>query len=263
MAYGVTSDGFIKKMYSVIIDEKKTQAIAMFGPNVDLTDTSLLYKFIQICAMEEALLWDMGESIYWYWYLDNSPTIGKHNDSKNAFGNIEGLVLDSIGNPINNAEVLFWYDWFNPSYVNSDSNGYFIFNDYARIAEITVSKDGYENRDTTIQILPEDTLIINFSLTTSNSKIEPTILTNFKLFQNYPNPFNPNTTIDYYLPKTANTRINIYDISGKKVTTLINKRQNKGFHSIQFNGSKYASGIYYYQLLTNEFSEVKKMVLMK
>ncbi len=89
------------------------------------------------------------------------------------------------------------------------------------------------------------------------------IPTEYTLYQNYPNPFNPNTTINYYLPKSANAKVNIYDMTGKKITTLINEHQNQGFHSIQFNGSNYASGIYYYQLLTKEFSQVKKMVLIK
>lgn len=92
---------------------------------------------------------------------------------------------------------------------------------------------------------------------------EPTIPNNYTLYQNYPNPFNPMTTIKYNLLKNTHVKINIFDLAGKKVTTLINENQNSGIHSVQFDGNKFASGIYYYQLLTPEYSEVKKMVLIK
>jgi len=92
---------------------------------------------------------------------------------------------------------------------------------------------------------------------------EPTIPNNYTLYQNYPNPFNPVTTIKYNILKNTNVKINIFDLAGKKVTTLINENQNSGIHSIQFDGNNFASGIYYYQLLTPEYSEVKKMVLIK
>jgi len=92
---------------------------------------------------------------------------------------------------------------------------------------------------------------------------EPTIPNNYTLYQNYPNPFNPVTTIKYNILKNTHVKINIFDLAGKKVTTLINENQNSGIHSVQFDGNNFASGIYYYQLLTPEYSEVKKMALIK
>ncbi|MEA3500787.1 MAG: lectin like domain-containing protein [Candidatus Marinimicrobia bacterium] len=91
----------------------------------------------------------------------------------------------------------------------------------------------------------------------------PTLPTNYKLFQNYPNPFNSATTIEYSIPKNSQVEISIYDIAGNKITTLLNETKQIGNYKIQFDGSKYASGIYFYQLRTTGYFEVRKMVLVK
>ena len=85
---------------------------------------------------------------------------------------------------------------------------------------------------------------------------------------NYPNPFNPNTTISYSLEKDSEVSVNIYDISGKLITTFQNGYQNQGEHSITWNGmdgfrNKVGAGVYFYQVKTGNFVETKKMVLLK
>jgi len=72
MAYGVTADGFVIKPYSVIIQEKKDKAKAEFGADVDLTPTSPLMKFIEVTTLEEVLLWEMAEALYYSAYLDTA-----------------------------------------------------------------------------------------------------------------------------------------------------------------------------------------------
>ncbi len=94
------------------------------------------------------------------------------------------------------------------------------------------------------------------------------IATDYKLSQNYPNPFNPSTTIEYSLPlnvksETSNVKLVIYDILGRKVKTLVNKKQNPGNYSVQFDGNGLSSGIYYYKLQTGNYVQTKKMILMK
>lgn len=104
------------------------------------------------------------------------------------------------------------------------------------------------------------------------------ILNEFKLFQNYPNPFNPSTIIEYSIPAVASTfslsqdvRITIYDILGREVATLVNSNRKPGSYQVEFNASKFSSGIYYYQLTvnvsgekgTNRFVETKKMVFLE
>lgn len=90
------------------------------------------------------------------------------------------------------------------------------------------------------------------------------MLYNYSLEQNYPNPFNPTTIIKYYLPESNKiVTLDVYDINGRKIKNLINQIQNKGHHEIIFDGKKLPSGIYFYKLETDEFSNVKKMLFIK
>ncbi|MBK8550275.1 MAG: T9SS type A sorting domain-containing protein [Ignavibacteria bacterium] len=86
---------------------------------------------------------------------------------------------------------------------------------------------------------------------------------NYELFQNYPNPFNPVTTINYSLKNQTNVKINIYDASGKLVESMDKGMQRPGIHSVNFNGAEISSGVYYYELLTEYFSDTKRMMLIK
>lgn len=92
---------------------------------------------------------------------------------------------------------------------------------------------------------------------------EPTASKVYKLNQNYPNPFNPVTSISYEIPKEGLVKINVYDITGKEVATLLNEFKNAGSYSITFNGSNLASGVYFYKIETGNFTEVKRMLLVK
>ncbi|MEO8513966.1 MAG: agmatine deiminase family protein [Ignavibacteria bacterium] len=85
----------------------------------------------------------------------------------------------------------------------------------------------------------------------------------FSLYQNYPNPFNPVTKIKFDIPKNSNVSLRIYDITGKEVLKISDAYMNAGSYSYQWNASGYASGIYFYKLVSGEFSEVKKMILVK
>jgi predicted GH43/DUF377 family glycosyl hydrolase len=86
---------------------------------------------------------------------------------------------------------------------------------------------------------------------------------NFVLNQNYPNPFNPSTTIKFTLPKTEFVELKVYNILGKELATLVSNKLNQGNHTYQFDGRNLASGIYYYQLVTGDYREVKKMILLR
>jgi Secretion system C-terminal sorting domain len=85
----------------------------------------------------------------------------------------------------------------------------------------------------------------------------------FFLHQNYPNPFNPVTKIKFDLPKSSNTKIMIYDVLGRLVTTLVNENLKPGSFEVEWDGSWYASGVYFYSLVSEEFVETRKMVLLK
>ena len=85
----------------------------------------------------------------------------------------------------------------------------------------------------------------------------------FALQQNYPNPFNPSTTIRYSTPKETGVKLEVYNIVGEKVATLVDQKQAAGLHSVQFEASNFGSGFYVYKLTTNEGSLSKKMMLVR
>ncbi|MFC2093100.1 T9SS type A sorting domain-containing protein [Bacteroidota bacterium] len=93
--------------------------------------------------------------------------------------------------------------------------------------------------------------------------ISTEVPTLFSLSQNYPNPFNPTTYIRFDLPKSSSVRLFVFDALGREVSTLINEKLAPGIYEVDWNGSDYPSGVYYYKLMTDNFSETKKMILVK
>lgn len=91
-----------------------------------------------------------------------------------------------------------------------------------------------------------------------SSKIET-----YSLLQNYPNPFNPSTNIEYKIPSNGFVSLKVFDILGKELVSLVNKQQDAGTYSVQFDASNLSSGLYFYQLRSGDFIEHKKMLLLK
>jgi hypothetical protein len=85
----------------------------------------------------------------------------------------------------------------------------------------------------------------------------------YKMSQNYPNPFNPSTTIKFDLPKTSDVRLEVYNLAGQIVQTIINKKIPAGSHQVEFNAHNLSSGVYYYRIHVGEFQDVKKMILLR
>lgn len=86
----------------------------------------------------------------------------------------------------------------------------------------------------------------------------------YNLYQNYPNPFNPTTSIEYFLPKQSLVTLKVYDLVGKEVATLVNNDTRKeGLHQVSFDGTNLSSGIYYYKITAGEFTDIRKMMLVK
>jgi hypothetical protein len=83
------------------------------------------------------------------------------------------------------------------------------------------------------------------------------------LFQNYPNPFNPATTISYGLPLPGHVLLQVYDLRGREVATLVNENLNAGSHTAIWNAAGFASGVYLYRLQVGEFEQVRKMILLR
>lgn len=124
---------------------------------------------------------------------------------------------------------------------------------------------------TLLNFAPNDSSVITFDnlsitkvMPTSNED-ELTTVRTLTLYQNYPNPFNPSTLIGFSLPSTSAVTIEVFDLAGRKVATILNNKiHTSGTYSYQFDASNLSSGVYFYQLSTQDgFNSIKKMTLIK
>jgi hypothetical protein len=152
------------------------------------------------------------------------------------------------------------------------SGGVFLSTDYG--ATWTQVNDGLRN--TAVQSLASTSTLL-FAGTTkasvwsrplsemANSVISPSGLhpTAFSLGQNYPNPFNPVTKIQFTIVDRQLTIVNVYDLMGREVATLVNEVKEPGTYAVQFDGSNLASGVYLYRLTAGSFVQTRKMIVVK
>lgn len=115
------------------------------------------------------------------------------------------------------------------------------------------------------EIIPTDLTTTLCLSVTDNSKGESDTedKSKYSLNQNSPNPFNPTTTISYNIPTSGFTSIKVFDISGRLVSTLVSEYKETGTHNVVFDGSNLATGVYYYKLEADGFTDIKKMILIK
>jgi hypothetical protein len=91
----------------------------------------------------------------------------------------------------------------------------------------------------------------------------PEVPDKFALNQNYPNPFNPSTEISFGLPVASHVDLTIYNVLGQKVETLVDREMEAGSHTVTWNADKVSSGVYFYRITTKDFTETKKMLMLK
>lgn len=142
--------------------------------------------------------------------------------------------------------------WFTNSYFNSPST-----RNYKSVSCM--------NKSTATSLALADSIHIvsNDPITTGIQNISSELPEKFCLSQNYPNPFNPNTKIRFQISKTADVKLEVYDVRGKQIETLVNQELRTGTYEVDFNGNKYSSGIYFYKIFTSDFIETRKMMLVK
>jgi len=85
----------------------------------------------------------------------------------------------------------------------------------------------------------------------------------YKLYDNYPNPFNPSTSIKYSVPNTSDVKLEVFNLIGEKISTLVNEVKQPGTYEVTFSAGNLSSGVYFYKISANEFSDVKKLMLLK
>lgn len=167
--------------------------------------------------------------------------------SSSSFNDYATIKYSSTGNQV-------WLQRYN-GVGNNDDNAIAIASDNSGNVIITGSSWSDSNYT--------DYATIKYSQLVNVNQISNSIPKNYFLYQNYPNPFNPVTVISYQLEVNSNTSLKIYDVLGNEVKTLINEKQNAGIYSIDWNASSFPSGIYYYKIITEKFSDTKKMCLIK
>jgi len=152
---------------------------------------------------------------------------------------------------VNNGGTLYYFRGWNGSglgsYTSADSTG----------IDTAVTINSYNNA--IVQTA-------RWTTTVGVTNIGTEIPTVYSLFQNYPNPFNPSTTINFSIPKNGLVKIKVYDMTGKEVAVLVNEFKPAGNYKVDFSEREYgslASGVYYYKIESNEFTDIKKMILIK
>lgn len=168
---------------------------------------------------------------------------------------INTVLNDSAANPISGGTAPFTGS-YKPSKVlsgfnNSNINGTWILKIYDRTSGNTGMLKAWS---------------LNFVIGTNPigiNNISSEIPSGYSLSQNFPNPFNPVTNIKFQLPKAGLVKLSVYDILGREVVTLLNNELDAGSYNFDWNASNYSSGVYFCKLETDEFSAIKKMMLIK
>ena len=104
---------------------------------------------------------------------------------------------------------------------------------------------------------------VEITITSVSNEFDLSVPKGFTLLQNYPNPFNPSSTIKFGIPEGAIVKLEVYNMLGQKVKTLVDERKSAGFHTVTFDATNLTSGMYIYRIKTIGFVQVKKMMLVK
>ena len=172
----------------------------------------------------------------------------------------------SWGRPVRITPVSPVMDWTYPSITpisDADSNYYYV--------NMIIQKDtipgsyvlGAVNGPSLAQQMFVRIKVSRDSIIAGKKNISNELPNDYKLYQNYPNPFNPITNIKFDLSKSLHAKLIVYDMLGKELATLVNEKLSAGSYVVEWNGSGYPSGVYFYRLETEDFNETKKMVLLK
>ena len=101
------------------------------------------------------------------------------------------------------------------------------------------------------------------TIITNVQQVGNIVPTEYKLSQNYPNPFNPTTKINFAIPKQGFVNLKIYDVLGREVRTLVSEVKTPGYYIVDLNAEELSSGVYFYKLSAGNFTDVKRMMLIK
>jgi len=208
-----------------------------------------------------------------------SDTEGNHVVAENRAGNIVGIAINPrlITNTATNLETrrLFanalYYVW-KDNWVDIGIKKGIISAGDSSVVDITLNTtylkgEGLHANLVILSNDPDENIlhipVILDIPTAIFSPADPALPVNYELSQNYPNPFNPHTRIKFALPQAGDIKLEMFNLLGQRTVVLVDGFRQAGYHEITFDGSRFASGVYYYRLSTASFTSVKKMVLIK
>lgn len=252
--YSGTSGGGYDEATKVVLDASENVYVTGYTSEISSTNDFTTIKYNS-----------SGDSIW----------VRKYNNTANGDDRAQDMQIDASGNTYitgwsrdtgsrydyltlkyNSSGTKLWDIRYNASHAVIDTKPYAVSLDNAGNVYVT----GFSNGSTG----NEDITTIKYSETpTGITGIGNTAPESFSLSQNYPNPFNPSTTINYELKITNYVKLNVYDATGKLVSALINNVQHAGKHAVTFDGGYLSSGVYFYKLETEGFTDTKRMLLLK
>jgi hypothetical protein len=129
--------------------------------------------------------------------------------------------------------------------------------------DISAELDGQKTTSTIFFSKDSDELVLQLDTAETSVGSNTSIPTEFELAGNYPNPFNPSTTVRYALPHSARVELNVYDVQGRLIATLVDEPKERGWHTVEFDGSEIASGTYLVRMTADDFAATRKMLFVK
>ncbi len=158
------------------------------------------------------------------------------------------------------------------NYPQEPGTAFYEFSDIRQAASDSAFFPGYLTPDFAIDSLGGKYIVMvrqnrlyltKKDVVTSSPEINTSKPSHFALQQNYPNPFNPSTSIVYTVGQSTLVKLNVFDVLGREVASLVNERKNAGKHEVVFDASDLPSGVYFYRLTSQDFVGTKKMILLQ
>jgi hypothetical protein len=179
--------------------------------------------------------------------------LGSSDSGGIAVSDLNGDTVFTTSSPVGErSDHVVSFKWKIPTgLTSSDSILYGVIDPYNKIDELKKDNNKAWNSITILGTTP------------SAVHNPTTVIKSFELSQNYPNPFNPTTLIQYRLPAVSHVTLKVYDVLGREVATLVNGRQTPGTYKVEFNGSRFASGVYFYRLQAGSYTKTMKLLLLK
>ncbi|MCK4359853.1 MAG: T9SS type A sorting domain-containing protein [Candidatus Cloacimonetes bacterium] len=250
----------------------------IYYPGYDFSDEITVFPYV--CDQIVDLGDDWGQ-VYMYYMDDNSfgsyagsSPSGENNGGQINYsclkikfptpGSIQGLVtlVGGSGN-VQDAKISFTTP-LNNTPVYPDDVGNYEIPIAAGLYNVTASLDGYTSHTVNgVRVHAGSAITVNFTLISISTDEPISDISITKLNQNYPNPFSSTTSISYYLPKSDNMKLQIYNARGQLVETLVDNYKTVGNHSLIWEVENLSSGIYFYKLETGNTSITKKMLLVR